>query len=105
MASFISRIVFALVGEAAVMRAAWAWIHWTDPNNTLPLNRVLNADQVATLPAPDKAERPVIVRLGNNFFALVNPTRFPIHYSGYTINSIAPRPRRGEINPLYDKQF
>src|SRR5687767_8152868 len=105
MSAILSRVLFGLLALATVFAAGAAWLYWTDENNTLPIDRVLSAEQVANLPAGDKAEGPVIVCLGHNSFALINPTRFPIHYAGYTVHSIEPRPRRGEINPLYDKQF
>lgn len=105
MRSFLSRIVLGLLAAALVLGGVAAWRLWTDENNTLPLSRVLSAEQVAKLPSPDEAEGPVIVRLGQNFFALVNTTRQPIYYTGYPGRIVEPRPRPGEINPLYDKQF
>ena len=105
MASFISRIVFCLVAAACIIGVALAWMHWTDQSNTVRFDQLLNQEQVANLPPRDKAEKPVVIRLGQNRFALVNPTRFPVHYTGYPYHTIDPRPRAGEINPFYDKQF
>ncbi|MCI0682182.1 MAG: hypothetical protein L0Y71_08765 [Gemmataceae bacterium] len=104
--SFLSRIVVGLTVLGLVLGGVAVWRLWTDQdNNTLPIGRVLNAEQIARLPDADQAPGPVIVRLGPNVFTLVNPTRRPIHYAGYPARTIEPRPRPGKINPLYDKHF
>jgi hypothetical protein len=103
MAPIVSRIMFAMSALVVVLAIACAWLYFTDDSNTLPIDRVLSAEQIANL--PENAQGPLVVQLGHNHFALVNPTRFPVQYAGYRMDSIAPRPRPGEINPLYDKQF
>jgi hypothetical protein len=103
MAPIVSRIIFALSALVVVLAIACAWLYSSDDSNTLPIDRVLNAEQIAK--APENAAGPLVVQLGHNEFALVNTTRFPIHYRGYPSRAMAYGPPRGVINPFYQRQF
>ena len=69
-----------------------------NPNNTLPISKILNYEDVDTPEALNlvvMSHRKDIVQL-----ALVNDTPNKIFYGGYTPSSFSERPERGNINPL-----
>ena len=101
MATLISRGILLVLGVVAIVVAAKAWLEWNDEDNTLPIEQIVSAEQLLVLPPPQQEERLLVVRLTRNQFALINPTKFPIHYTGYTIGSWTNRPPRGDVNPFY----
>ena len=107
MASLIARGVVPVLGAAVILLAAKAWLEWTDENNTLPMNRILSAEQMKNVAVPEKGTEPRLVQLDDTHFALVNPTPFPVHYSGYEVSSGmgTSRPRLGDIQPFHKALF
>ena len=105
MVSFMSRGIMLVLGVAALLMAGRAWLEWNDEDNTRSMDRILSPEQLRALPAPQEAKRPLLVQLDNEQFALVNPTRFPIHYVGYRIHGLTNRPPRGDIQPLYQAEI
>jgi hypothetical protein len=107
MASLISRGVLPMLGAAVILLAAKTWFEWTDENNTLPMNRILSAEQIKVVAVPEIATEPRLVQLDHTHFALVNRTPFLVHYTGYSIDwgKGTSRPRRGEIQPFHTAHF
>lgn len=90
-----------------VALAVWAYV--PDPNNTLPMARIVPPELLAPIKG---ATQPQIVWLGEGaaldssggrryWLAVVNPTPHTLHYHGYTMDSWSERPPWGEISPFY----
>src|SRR5687768_12581909 len=86
MTSLIARGVLRVLGIVVVVMAAKTWLEWNDENNTLPMNRILGADQIRKVAAAENAMQPRLVQLDDTHFALVNPSPFPVNYTGYSID-------------------
>jgi hypothetical protein len=104
---FSLRTLLAAVSLICVGLAVWAYV--PDPNNTLPMARIVPPDLLAPIKG---ATQPQIIWLGEEpavdssghhryWVAIVNPTSHTLHYHGYTMDSWSQRPPWGEIYPFY----
>jgi hypothetical protein len=113
---FSLKSLFVAVAILSVPLAVWCYV--PDPNNTLPMDRIVGPPDLSAAPGAQDLMEPRIVVLGvetpafsqpnkqyESFrLALVNPTPYSVRYSGYKMNSYSSRPPRGEIHPFHDMQ-
>jgi len=108
---FSLRTLLIAMGIVSVALAVWARL--PDPNNTLPMERLVGKN-VLEREKVGKAPRVIVLKVepapdfeqgGERvFLALVNPSPYTLHYAGYTMDSWSERPAPGEIMPLFSTQ-
>lgn len=105
--TFSLRTLWIAISLACVALAVWAYV--PDPNNTLPMARIVPPDVLAPIRGTNQpqivwlSEEPALEGSGHrkHWFAIVNPTSDTLHYQGYTMDSWEHRPPLGEISPIY----